>query len=104
MASRTFRLPTLTLALVALSALPALAQATAPPTPAAPATPPKYGYTFTPPSPGTGTPQILKVELNSDHLHAGGPIAIRVTTTPDVVKVTTGNGKRSGELTQSAPG
>ena len=102
MASRILRLPALTLALVALSASPALAQ-TAPAEPVPPPTPPAYGYTFTPPA-GTGTPQILKVELNSDHLHAGGPIAIRVTTTTDVVKVTTGKGNRSGALTQSGPG
>ncbi len=103
--SRILSLPLQALALVALSTLPALAQTAAPPAaPVPPPTPPNYAYTFTPPSQGAGTPQILKVELNSDHLHAGGPIAIRVTTTPDVVKVTTGNGKRSGQLTQSAPG
>src|SRR5271166_2718364 len=68
-----------------------------------PAAAPAYEYTFTPP-PQTGTPRILEVQLNSDHLHGGGPIDIRVTTTPDVVKVTTGNGSQSGALTQSAPG
>jgi hypothetical protein len=68
------------------------------------ATPIGYGYTFTPPDPSTGTPRFLSVELNSDHLKAGGPIAIRVSTTLDVMKVTTGNGKHSGTLTQSAPG
>ena len=68
------------------------------------ATPIVYGYTFTPPAPSAGTPRFLSIELNSDHLKAGGPIAIRVSTTPDVVKVTTGNGKHSGTLTQSAPG
>jgi hypothetical protein len=46
----------------------------------------------------------LKVELNSDQLKANGPIAIRVSTTADVVTVVTGNGKRSGALTPGAPG
>jgi hypothetical protein len=56
-----------------------------------------YGYVFLPP-PTAGTPCIRKVELNSDDLHAGGTIAIRVTTTPDVVAVVTGNGKHRGSL------
>jgi hypothetical protein len=47
---------------------------------------------------------IRKVELNSDHLQAGGPIAIRVTTTPDVIQVVTGNGPQSGVLTKTGPG
>jgi hypothetical protein len=64
---------------------------------------PAYEFTFTP-SPQSGTPRILEVQLNSDSLHGGGPIDIRVTTTPDVVKVTTGNGSQSGTLTQRAPG
>ncbi|HMD01607.1 MAG TPA: hypothetical protein VKG44_01460 [Candidatus Baltobacteraceae bacterium] len=63
-----------------------------------------YGYTWSPAAPATTSPAILKVELNSDHLQAGGPIAIRVSTTPDVVKVVTGNGPRSGALTSVAPG
>jgi len=67
-------------------------------------TTPTYGYVFTPSAPATGTPQILKVELNSSDLRAGGPIAIRVTTSPDVVKVVTGNGKHQGTLTQAGPG
>ena len=64
---------------------------------------PVYGFTWIAPSTG-GTPQIIRVELNSNHLRAGGPIAIRVTTSPDVVKVFVGNGKHSGALTQLAPG
>jgi hypothetical protein len=65
--------------------------------------PPTYAYTFTPPV-AEGSPRINKVELNSDHLQAGGPIAIRVTTTPDVIQVVTGNGKRSGALTKTGSG
>jgi hypothetical protein len=65
--------------------------------------PPTYTYTFTPAS-AQGSPKIRKVELNSDHLQAGGPIAIRVTTTPDVVQVVTGNGPQSGVLTKTGPG
>jgi hypothetical protein len=66
-------------------------------------TPATYAYTFTPPA-ADGSPRINKVELNSDHLQAGGPIAIRVTTTPDVVQVVTGSRRRSGALTKTGPG
>jgi hypothetical protein len=90
------RVATFALGAFCALALPAAAQAPSP-------SPPAYGFLYTPP-PAQGTPQILKVELNSNHLRAGGPIDIRVTTTPDVVKVVTGNGKRQGTLTMSAPG
>ncbi len=63
-----------------------------------------YGFAFTPPAPATGPPEILKIELNSDDLRAGGPIAIRVTTAPDVTTVVTGNGSHQGTLTRVAPG
>ena len=51
-----------------------------------------------------GPPRILRVELNSDTLRAGGPIDIRVTTTLDVTRVWSGNGRRKGELTASGRG
>jgi hypothetical protein len=63
-----------------------------------------YGFTFTPPAPVGGPAEILKIELNSDDLSAGGPIAIRVTTAPDVTQVVTGNGRHHGTLTLVAPG
>jgi hypothetical protein len=63
-----------------------------------------YGFTFTPPAPANGPAEILKVELNSDDLNAGGPIAIRVTTVRNVVQVVTGNGRHQGSLTRVAPG
>jgi hypothetical protein len=76
----------------------------APAAPSAQTTPPPtYAYTFTP-ALAQGSPRISKVELNSDHLQAGGPIAIRVTTTPDVIQVVTGNGTQSGALTKAGPG
>lgn len=65
---------------------------------------PAYAFSFAPPTPASGTAEILKIELNSDNLHAGGPIAIRVTTTPDVTQVVTGNGRRRGSLTRISPG
>jgi hypothetical protein len=74
--------------------------ATAPADPALPV----YGYVFTPPAMAVQTPRILKVELNSDHLNAHGPIAIRVSTTPDVTTVVSGHGRMSGKLTRVAPG
>ena len=76
---------------------------TAPSVARADTTAPTYGYVYTPPA-TTVTPKIVKVELNSDHLQAGGPIDLRVTTSKDVVKVVVGHGKRAGTLTQSAPG
>jgi hypothetical protein len=78
------------LAAMLLPAAPALAQTV-------------YGYTFTPPS-ASGSPRIISVELNSDKLRAGGPIDIRVTTTPDVVRVVTGSGKRQGTLSRIRSG
>jgi hypothetical protein len=63
-----------------------------------------YGFAFTPPAPVTGPAEILKIELNSDDLRAGGPIAIRVTTLPDVTQVMTGNGRHRGTLARLAPG
>jgi len=63
-----------------------------------------YGYTFTPPEPTPATPRIKKVELNSDELAAGGTIAIRVTTSADVVSVITGSGKHTGALAHSGRG
>jgi hypothetical protein len=63
-----------------------------------------YGYTYTPPAPTPATPRIKKVELNSDELEAGGTIAIRVTTTADVVSVVTGSGKREGSLARTGRG
>jgi hypothetical protein len=83
------------LATLALScALSSIARADAPPV---------YGYAFTPPA-AAGSPRILSIELNSDSLHAGGPIDIRVKTTPDVTGVTTGHGKHKGALVATAPG
>jgi hypothetical protein len=68
-----------------------------------PAAAPVYGYTYTPPA-ATGSPRILKIELNSTHLHAGGQFDIRVTTTTDVTRVVTGNGKHQGTLTAAGNG
>jgi hypothetical protein len=100
--------PLLAVALSFAVVAPALAQTAPAQAPAqtapAQAPAPAYGYVFTPPAPATGSPQILKVELNSAVLRAGGPIAIRVTTTPDVARVVTGSGKRQGTLTLAAPG
>jgi hypothetical protein len=66
-------------------------------------TAPVYTYTWVPPE-SVGSPRILKVELNSDRLRAGGPIAIRVTTSRNVVQVVTGKGDRQGSLTKEQPG
>ena len=62
-----------------------------------------YAYVYRPAS-FSALPKIFKVELNSDHLHAGGPIDIRVTTSPDTVKVEVGCWNRGGELPRTGPG
>jgi len=85
-----------------VSALTLAAVLAAPSASGAAATP-DYAYTYTPP-PATGSPRILSVDLNSDSLHAGGPIDIRVKTTPDVIRVTSGNGRQKGALSRSAKG
>jgi hypothetical protein len=63
-----------------------------------------YGFKFVPPASGQSTPRIRLIELNSDRLHAHGPIAIRVSTTLDVVSVRVGRKALSGTLRQTAPG
>jgi hypothetical protein len=84
----------LALALSIPIALPAASQEAAP----------VYGFTFTPEPPAAATPRILKIELNDNHLQAGQPIAILVLTTPDVTRVTTGNGRRAGTIPRISPG
>lgn len=98
----------------AASAVPAVspapsgsgAPAQAPP-PAASTEPVVYTYRFVPHLPATpvaGQPLIFAVYLNSDTLHSGGVIAMKVVTTPDVVKVATRSAGRGGTVPQVAPG
>ena len=65
------------------SATPTLtATPSATPTPQSP-----YKYVVDPPpdpNASPGVPQILKIELNDQTLHVGGPVAVRVTTTANV--------------------
>ena len=59
-------------------------------TPLAAPLPNPYGYILTPPpatqSPGDG-PHILQIALNDRTIHAGGPLLVRVLTSPNVVGV-----------------
>jgi hypothetical protein len=91
------------------SAMPAASASVPPPsgTPAATTAPEAYKYRFVPhqPShPDAGTPQIFAVYLNDQTLHSQGPIQIKVTTSPNVVKVVTENGSRQGVIPQIVPG
>lgn len=82
------------------------ASASAAPTPV-PTPTPNYKYRFTPPpNPGaeSGSPQILEIDLNDKQLTPHGKIAMRVLTSPDVVKVITRSNGREGPLQQIAPG
>lgn len=68
---------------------------------------PVYKYRVVPspnPSAASDAPAILEVDLNDKQLTPHGKIAIRVLTTPNVVKVITRSNGRDGVLEQSAPG
>jgi hypothetical protein len=77
------------------------------PAPSATTTPTPYTYRFVPRQPDhvePGTPQIFAVYLNTKQLHSQGPIAIKVVTSPDVVKVISRNGGQEGLIPMIAPG
>ena len=66
-----------------------------------------YKYRFIPQlpaQPAAGQPLIYAVYLNDSALRSRGPIQIKVVTTPDVVKVTSGGGGRSGVIPRIATG
>lgn len=68
---------------------------------------PVYKYRVKPspnPSAASDGPAILEVDLNDKQLTPHGKIAIRVLTSPDVVKVVTRSNGREGPLQQTAPG
>jgi hypothetical protein len=68
---------------------------------------PNYKYRFTPapnPAAASGSPEILEVDLNDKQLTPHGKIAMRVLTSPDVVKVITRSNGREGPLQQIGPG
>jgi hypothetical protein len=46
----------------------------------------------------------VQVQINNERLRPHGFFAIRVLTSPDVTKVTTGSGKREGALPMIGPG
>lgn len=84
------------------TAKPALGPTASPlPTPTATNTPIGYGYRFVPRQPdhvAPGQPQIFAVYLNDKRLRSHGPIRIKVTTSPDVVKVVSRSNGREGNL------
>ncbi len=76
-------------------------------TPAASETPIPYTYRFVPSqptNPAPGTPAIYAVYLNDKKLHSQGPIDIKVSTSPDVVKVVSRSGGQEGVIPMVAPG
>ncbi len=95
------------------TAAPSLVPSAPPPSPGAvpvpepSATADPYGYRFVPRQPAhpvEGVPQIFAVYLNDRKLHSGGPILIKVVTSPDVVKVISRSNGREGVLQAVAPG
>ncbi len=95
---------------------------TTPPSPAAGATSPAspgaspspvpgptvdYGFRFVPHQPehpAAGAPIIFAIYLNSNKLKSLGPIDIKVSTAPDVVKVFTHSNGRDSAIPMIAPG
>jgi len=66
-----------------------------------------YQYRFVPSQPkvvAAGQPQIFAVYLNAKKLRSLGPIAIRVLTSTNVVKVTSSSNGRAGAVPSVAPG
>jgi len=49
-------------------------------------------------------PQILAIDINSQTVYSGKPLAMRVTTNDAVTKVTISSNGHSGQMTQVAPG
>lgn len=96
--------------------VPQASPAVASPNPASPSpiaapssttSPSPYSYRFVPRQPAhvtPGTPQIFAVYLNSKQLHSQGPILIKVSTSPDVVKVVSRSGSQEGLIPMVAPG
>ncbi len=78
------------------------------PSPApSPTATPLYKYRVVPspnPSAASDAPAILEIDLNDKQLTPHGKIAIRVLTSPNVVKVITRSNGRDGTLEQTAPG
>lgn len=66
-----------------------------------------YPYRFVPSQPAslaTGAPQIFAVFLNSKSLVSHGPIAIRVVTSGNVVKLETNSNGQTGNVPKIRPG
>ncbi len=66
-----------------------------------------YPYRFVPhqpASPTSATPQIFAIYLNSKSLRSHGPIAIRVLTSANVVKVVTQSSGHNGSIPRIANG
>jgi hypothetical protein len=56
------------------------------------------------PSAAPGTPQIFAIDINDSTVYSTKVLAIRVTTSEDVEKVTISSNGRSGQMTRYAPG
>lgn len=88
----------------------ATATATATPveTPSPAATPPSpYKYILEPvPSPSVApdVPQIIRIELNDQTLHAGGQLAVRITTSPNVKRVVASTEGQNLEIVKAQDG
>ncbi|HZO93427.1 MAG TPA: hypothetical protein VFB22_06620 [Candidatus Baltobacteraceae bacterium] len=81
------------------------------PTPAATAPPPlaspspnPFRYVVAPADPPASGPRIVQIALNDQTLHQGGPLMVRVTTSPDVTSVVARALGREIGIPESSPG
>jgi hypothetical protein len=78
--------------------------APASPSPQPSGSPNPFSYVVAP-SPGpSGAPRILEIALNDRVLHKGGPLIVRVTTSPDVTSVVARTMGRELGIPQGGPG
>lgn len=76
-----------------------------PPPSATPLSPYRYVLEPTPiPSAAPDVPQIIRVELNDQTLHAGGPLAVRITTSPNVKRVVASTEGQNLEIVKAQDG
>jgi hypothetical protein len=74
------------------------------PSPAPSGSPNPFAYVVAP-SPGpAGAPRILEIALNDRVLHKGGPLLVRITTSPDVTAVVARTMGREIGIPQGGPG
>jgi hypothetical protein len=78
--------------------------ATTTPSPQPSASPNPFAYVVDPAPGPSGAPRIVEIALNDRVLHKGGPLLVRVTTSPDVTTVVARTMGRELGIPQGGPG